>query len=127
MTTTQTELSDFIINLSKIITDRDCWLTSTKCDWSRYHYRKINGKQYALHRISAAAFIQGFSLQSNLDVLHKCDVKGCFNPEHLFVGNQTVNKNDYIRKKKYYDSIPYGPFRLEFETRLNKWFDLLGI
>lgn len=33
-------------------------------------------------------------------VLHKCDVRACVNPEHLFIGTQKDNVDDMMRKNR---------------------------
>lgn len=34
-------------------------------------------------------------------VLHKCDVKPCVNPEHLYDGTYTDNRRDYQQRGRY--------------------------
>jgi hypothetical protein len=34
----------------------------------------------------------------SINVLHKCDVPTCFNPEHLFLGTQAINMQDASAK-----------------------------
>lgn len=46
-----------------------------------------------VHRIAAILW-NGFDPNSDLDVLHHCDNPPCFNPEHLFSGDQTLNNKD---------------------------------
>lgn len=48
------------------------------------------------HRASFAAFIG--SIPDGMQVLHKCDVRACFNPRHLFLGSQLTNMRDMIAK-----------------------------
>lgn len=45
------------------------------------------------HRLVAYAKL-GFDLNSNLNVLHKCDNPACINPDHLFIGDQYDNIQD---------------------------------
>jgi methylaspartate ammonia-lyase len=44
------------------------------------------------------------------NVLHKCDNRGCVNPDHLFIGTQTDNMRDKIYKQRHAGS--YGPQKL---------------
>lgn len=120
------ELRAYIRSKHKITTKKGCWLTSEKVDWSVYRQSRWRGKYYPLHRLCAAAFLK-FNLDSNLLVLHKCDVKGCFNPEHLFIGDTHDNRNDWLKKRRNLICRPFGLFQIEFIERLNEKLDKLGI
>lgn len=55
-------------------------------------YRK---REYA-HRLAWTSW-KG-EIPNGLFVCHKCDVKSCINPEHLFVGTQKENMQDWVDK-----------------------------
>lgn len=69
----------------------ECWFWhgATTGGYGRYRGR------YA-HRVSYAFFYGG--IPPGMDVLHKCDQPSCVNPLHLFVGTDTDNMQDMIRK-----------------------------
>jgi HNH endonuclease len=70
----------------------NCWLCQKNLNNEGYGQIKISGKRFLLHRISYAVFKGDFD--DNLDVLHRCDIKNCINPEHLFLGTQANNMAD---------------------------------
>jgi len=41
-------------------------------------------------------------IPNELQVLHKCDVRNCINPEHLFLGTNTDNVADKMSKGRFY-------------------------
>ena len=56
-----------------------------------------------LHRVHVLAFKLWRSSEytPDLNVLHFCDNPPCFNPEHLWQGNQSDNTRDAMRKGRY--------------------------
>ena len=70
-------------------------------------YRKIYHQK--VHRLSYQHFIG--EIPKGLKILHKCDNRACFNPEHLFIGNEADNSRDAaikgrLSKKITPDQIP---------------------
>lgn len=57
-----------------------------------------DGKRILLtaHRVAYRAF-KG-EIAEGMQVLHRCDNRPCFNPEHLFLGTQLANMRDMISK-----------------------------
>ena len=53
------------------------------------------GERFA-HRVSW--ILHNGPIPDGLFVLHKCDVRNCVNPDHLFLGTKSDNRQDQIRK-----------------------------
>lgn len=80
-----------------------CWLWIGAIE--KWGYGKItiheNGKRFQekVHRTSYRIF-KG-TIPHGLFVLHKCDVRCCVNPDHLFLGTLRDNSQDMIRKGRH--------------------------
>lgn len=78
-----------------------CWLHGTaahiKDGYCRVRILE-NGKSFKrlAHRLSYVH--HNGPIPDDIDVLHKCDVRNCINPEHLFVGTHQDNMIDMHRK-----------------------------
>lgn len=75
-----------------------CWLWSGRTGRDGYgqlHPNKDNDL-YSAHRYSY--FIHKGDFDRSKNILHKCDVPCCVNPDHLYVGDQAQNVKDMIRR-----------------------------
>jgi hypothetical protein len=87
----------------KVKKSNDCWLwTAAKTDkgYGVLGYLNDNGKNITdkAHRISWR--LHYGEIPDGLCVLHKCDVSGCVNPKHLFLGTKSDNNRDMFKKKR---------------------------
>lgn len=87
-----------IETLSMPVSECGCWMFLGQL--SHIGYGRIKnyktGKQEAAHRVAYRAW-KGY-IPPDLWVLHRCDMRACVNPDHLFLGNQTDNMRDCVRK-----------------------------
>lgn len=72
-----------------------CWLWPTSIENS-YGSFSAENQVYAVHRLAWA--LANGPVPRGLSVLHKCDVRNCGNPEHLFTGTQKENVQDMHAK-----------------------------
>ena len=89
---------DFLRFKSKIAVDQDtgCWLWIGKIATNGYGHFWLNGKTVGAHQASWSFHNAGQN--DGLHVLHKCDVRCCVNPDHLFLGTHQENMDDMVTK-----------------------------
>lgn len=73
-----------------------CWLWVGSVGKLGYGIVDVNGKHANAHRISWE--LHRGPIPAGLCVLHQCDVPGCVNPDHLFLGSLRDNTQDMLRK-----------------------------
>lgn len=84
-----------------IVNELGCWLyeaTNTRGHGQlRWHDR-----MYGVHRLSAHIHL-GMSLNSDEQVNHEvgCPNRNCWNPKHIYLGNQSDNIKDTIKAGTY--------------------------
>jgi hypothetical protein len=92
-----------------------CWLWTAQLCTTGYGVIGAGGKYgppLNAHRVSWELHVG--PIPTDLWVLHKCDVKKCVNPDHLFVGTQQDNMSDMIRKGRGHGGdreLPLGVYR----------------
>jgi len=77
----------------------DCWIWAKVSD-SGYGYLYINYHQYLAHRYAWELY-RG-PIPEGLWILHKCDIKSCVNPDHLYLGTLIDNTWDAVDRKQYF-------------------------
>jgi hypothetical protein len=58
---------------------------------------KLCQKKIMVHQAAAVVWL-GHVMGTAIQVLHKCDNRKCFNPDHLFFGTQQDNIRDAVSK-----------------------------
>jgi len=74
----------------------NCWLYTGGLQSSGYGIVSLNGKSVGTHRL--AYELKVGPIPDGMCVLHRCDVRRCINPDHLFLGSKGDNNTD--RKTK---------------------------
>lgn len=99
---------------------KGCWFIRE--DWSEY--ATFNNER--AHRYSFRIF-NPTKIIDELLICHKCDRRGCINPDHLFIGTHSNNMQDMRRKNRTTIILNHrfrGLDKLRREENENK---LLGI
>jgi len=79
--------------ISKLaIDDNQCWLYTGYTDELGYGIITHQGGGLKAHR--ASWIVHKGDIPKDKDVLHKCDVRCCINPDHLFLGTHQDNMRD---------------------------------
>jgi hypothetical protein len=93
----------------KIRKSDSCWIwiaATSKFGYGRFLF---NGKNTAAHRV--AWTIYRGEIPKGMFVLHKCDVRNCVNPDHLFLGTQDDNMKDCAKKGRFKSRPKYYNLR----------------
>lgn len=88
------ELARF--HASYIIDSSGCWLwvkSGNLLGYGQFFYR---GRYHTAHRISYLIYYG--ELPEGKDVCHRCDVRGCVNPAHLYIASHLENMRDMYRR-----------------------------
>lgn len=73
-----------------------CHLWQATRDANGYGVLRHEGRPMMAHRFSYA--VKRGAIPPGIYVCHKCDVPGCVNPEHLFLGSARDNTRDMMAK-----------------------------
>lgn len=80
------------------VTETGCWIWTASIGGGGYGQIGSGGRKQPLLAHRASWQIHFGQIPDGMQVCHKCDVKLCVNPDHLFLGSQIDNMQDMIRK-----------------------------
>jgi len=84
----------------RIIDSNGCWIFTGHLNNKGYGVIHYDQGHIFVHRLSMKLY-RSDEYSDNLNVLHKCDIRKCFNPEHLFMGTQSDNIRDCVVKGRH--------------------------
>ena len=90
-----TDDSRFYGNVQRSVLDCWLWTGSKVRGYGRFGFRS---KDQLAHRVSW--ILTHGEIPDGLLVLHRCDVKACIRPSHLFLGTQQDNMDDMVFKQR---------------------------
>lgn len=86
------------------IDDNGCWRSSYAITNKGYSRVWVDGENIRVHRLSYQMF-RG-QIPEGMMVCHTCDVRNCWNPDHLFLGTAQDNYHDMVRKGRRSPKAP---------------------
>ena len=76
-----------------------CWLWTASLTGPGYGQFGVKGRVELAHRVSYELHVG--AIPDGLCVLHRCDVRHCVNPNHLFLGTHSDNSRDCVSKGRH--------------------------
>jgi hypothetical protein len=94
---------------------RGCWIWTGALDTSGYGQMRVYKKNEKAARISYR--LNKGPIPGKMQVLHKCDIRCCVRPSHLFLGNNDINVADKVAKGRQSRGYKHSAVMLKAAAR----------
>lgn len=94
-----------------------CWLWLGVIGGAGYGRIKYKGQPWIVHRL--AWTVHKGTIPEGAMVCHKCDVRSCINPDHLYIGDQETNMSDMVQRSRQAFGERHG-FAILDENQIEK-------
>lgn len=93
------------LKAKSIVTADGCWVWQGHVDHKGYGSTSYRGVTTRIHRKGYLLLRPGMQLQEGQLICHRCDVRRCWNDDHLFVGTAKDNNNDCAAKGRHHNAV----------------------
>jgi len=101
-----------------VVAGNGCWLWLGYADTtSGYGTMSYKGKGKGIHVVSYTVF--NGEVEKGMCVCHKCDVRLCCNPDHLFKGTTRDNFDDLMTKGRKINDGTANKWKIDLAKAIN--------
>jgi len=100
-------LSDQVLRNS--VQDGECRVWTGSHQENGYGSTRVLGRVTPAHRAAYIAFVG--DIEDGKEVCHKCDVRNCVNPDHLYIATHAENMKDMQQKHRGRNGVMSGKYK----------------